>query len=594
MTNTKTGAENVKWNLNELCGSLKDPLIEKSLKKALKSAKEFEKKYKGSIKSLTPGKLRHAIEEKTALISPIYKIGQYASLVYSTDTANDDARALSDRIDEIGSEISNHMVFFSLELGALSKKKMTEFTSASILKEFHYKLQRIHDNSEHQLSEKEEQLINLKDLTGVNAFETLYTEITSKYKFEMVVDGKKQTLNGSQLRALRQHKDAKVRRQAMKLFYAQYESDSHIYANIFNAILKDYNTERQLRHYKTPISIKNKGNDLEDKAVEALHKVTRESYPLVQRYYNMKKKILKLKTLTLADIYAPMPGSDKTIKWADAKNMVLDSFKQFDSEFYGYAKRMFDEKRIDAPTSATKRGGAFCSSSTPDVGPYVMLNYLGRPRDVSTISHEIGHAIHAYYSMKQPLWNYHAILPLCETASVFCEIVLTDHMKSKESSKAERRVMLTDQLEDLFATSHRQNMFSQFEMASHDAIGKGFTSADVLCQMYEKELRSMFGNSVDYTDEYRWEWSTIPHIFQSPFYVYSYNFGNLLVLALYQQYLEEGASFIPKLKEVLSLGSSASPKEITAIVGADISKPAFWRKSLKYIEGLIDELEELI
>ncbi|MDA1353632.1 MAG: M3 family oligoendopeptidase [bacterium] len=594
MTNTKTGAENVRWNLNELCRSLSDPSIEKSLKKALKDAQDFERKYKGKIKSLTPAALRKALDEKSALITPIYKIGQYASLVYSTDTANETARALSDKIDAMGSEIGNHMVFFSLELGAVSKKKMAEFTSAKILDAFHYKLQRIHDNAEHQLSEKEEQLINLKDLTGVNAFETLYTEITSKYQFEITVDGKKQTLNGSQLRALRQHKDAKVRREAMAKFYAQYEEDSHIYSNIFNAILKDYNTERQLRKYKSPISIKNKGNDLEDKAVEALHKVTRESYPLVQRYYTLKKKILKLKSLTLADIYAPMPGSDKSISWSEAKKMVLDSFKQFDDEFYGFAKRMFDEKRIDAPTSPTKRGGAFCSSSTPDVGPYVMLNYLGRSRDVSTISHEIGHAIHAYYSMKQPLWNYHAILPLCETASVFCEIVLTDYMKSKESSKKERRVMLTDQLEDLFATSHRQNMFSQFEMAAHDAIGKGYTSADVLCQMYTKELRAMFGDSVDYTDEYRWEWSTIPHIFQSPFYVYSYNFGNLLVLALYQQYLEEGASFLPKLKAVLSLGSAASPKDITAIVGADISKPAFWRKSLKYIEGLIDELETLI
>jgi len=377
----------------------------------------------------------------------------------------------------------------------------------------------------------------------------------------------------------------------MKLFFSHHEDNALVINHLYNSLVKDFGIEVGLRGYKNPISMMNTSNDLSDEAIQALNDVTTESYSLVNRYYKIKAKMLGMDEMTLADIYAPLPQASKTYSFNEAKNLVLEGFKSFDEEFYSLAKSMFDENRIDAPIEPTKRGGAFCASSTPDLKPYVFLNYTGKVRDVSTMAHELGHAIHAMLASDQKLINYHSILPLAETASIFSEMVLTDSLLKKESDVEVKKSMLTGKLEDIFASSHRQNMFSSFEIASHAAINEALQSPQDLCDLYEVELKKMFGDSVIFTPEYAWEWSSIPHIFNVPFYVYAYNFGNLLVFALYQQYLEEGESFKPKYKQFLSMGSSASPAEIAALVGADISHPDFWRKSLKYIETLVDQLE---
>ena len=255
---------------------------------------------------------------------------------------------------------------------------------------------------------------------------------------------------------------------------------------------------------------------------------------------------------------------------------------------------MFDRDRIHVFPSKVKRGGAFCSSSHPNVRPFVMLNHLGKQRDVATLAHELGHAIHAYFSSEQPLINYHAILPVCETASVFCEMLVIDELKKKCQSLEEKMILLTTKLEDIFATSHRQNMFSRFEQAIHEKMGSDRLSDNELCDIYESELKIMFGDAVTIPKEYRWEWSTIPHMLDVPFYVYSYNFGNLLVLGLYQMYLDEGASFIPKLKRILKAGSSKAPVELLAEEGIDITSESFWLKSIAFIESIVGELEETV
>jgi oligoendopeptidase F len=273
---------------------------------------------------------------------------------------------------------------------------------------------------------------------------------------------------------------------------------------------------------------------------------------------------------------------------------VLECFSAFDDDFYKMAKTMFDEDRIDAPVSHGKKGGAFCYGSTPELRPYIMLNFLGKQQDIFTIAHELGHAVHDFFSAKQTLLNYHPILPLAETASVFSEMLVTDLLLKRDTDPTTKKAILTDKLESIFATSHRQNMFSRFEITAHKTISKRLMSSDELCELYKSELNMMFGKSIRYTDEYSWEWSSIPHIYEVPFYVYAYNFGNLLVMALYQSYLEDGKLFIPKYKQFLSMGSSASPFDIAKLVGANINSIDFWEKSLLYIEKLIFDLEGLV
>ncbi|RAP34841.1 peptidase M3 [Candidatus Marinamargulisbacteria bacterium SCGC AG-439-L15] len=583
----------IRWDLSDLFSGLKDPKIEAIFTEIPTRAKAFSDAYKGTIASISPETLLTAFQEKEAMGDALSRLGQFIYLTYSTDTSCDEVKALRARMETVSSSVANETLFFGLELGCLTQERIDVLTSSECLKPYWYNLKRAKELSTYQLSEKEEQLSNLKDLSGTRAFTKLYTELTSAFQFEFTVDGQTKTMNGSELRALRQHEDAGVRREAMSLFFKRYEENSLTISSIFNSILRDYNTELVLRGYSSPVGVMNKSHDLSDKAVDLLHEVTTESYPLVQRYYKLKAKLLGLKELSLSDIYAPLPDASKTYTWEEAKTLVLDSFKAFDSTFYEGAKRMFDENRIDVPVMPTKKGGAYCYSSSPDLDPYVMLNYLGRPRDVSTLAHELGHAIHAMFSSDLPISNYHAILPLCETASVFSEMLLTDHLRAIETDKNAKVSLISETLENLFATSHRQNMFSSFEMAIHEKINAGMVSSSEFCELYRAELKKMFGDAVVCPDSYNWEWSSIPHMVDCPFYVYSYNFGNLLVIALYQTYLEQGDAFVPKIREALSLGSSVSPIAITKALGVDIESKAFWKQSLTFIESLVDELEQL-
>ena len=582
------------WDLQDLFLGVDDPNIELTLENVLIQARQFESSHKGRCLDYSPAELCHVLQEYELLKQDLYKVSQFASLSLSIDTQDSVVKALVARVGDVSSEVSNLVVFLNLELSQLSDDQCRDLLQAPELKNYVYYIKRQKDNAVYKLSENEEKMVTLKDLTGFSGYKKMYQELTASFTFEFELDGNVQTLNGTQLRNLRLHKDATVRRNAMKLFYSRYQENTIVLTHIFNNIYKDFNVERQYRGYKSAINVRNISNDLSDKAIKSLHEVTTESNYLVQRYYRLKSKIINLPDLSLTDIYAPMPTTQKEFDYNEAKDIVLRGFSAFDQEFYQFSKLMFDENRIHAPVLPKKQGGAYCSGYTPDVKPFVMLNFLGKPRDVSTMAHELGHAIHDMYASKQSLINYHPILPLAETASVFSEMLITDLLLNEVSDQQTKQSLLTEKIEDIFATSHRQNMFSCFEMAAHARVMESLPSVETYCELYHTQLKTMFGEAVHIPEEYRWEWSTIPHFINYPFYVYAYNFGNLLVMALYQQYKEEGHSFIPKLKQVLSAGSSMDPIAITSLVGVDIESKAFWKKSIVYIETLIDELESIL
>ena len=582
------------WDLSELCSSLDDPVIEQTFDSAKKQAKAFEATYKGNLSGLSAAALATAYQELEQLLEPLYKVGQYLSLRKSIETQNSQIKALNARLDDVYSSISNSTVFFSLEVAQFSKEQFDALKKEECIKNYIYSIEHDIKTAAYNLSEAEEKIVSIKDITGIKSYKKLYTEFTSAFSFQFTVDGEEKTLTGAELRNLRYHSDPEVRRSAMKTFHKRYEENSILFTHIFNYIYKDFNTERKLRGFDTAISVRNISNDLSEKAVQTLHDVTTESNTLVRRYYTIKKSLLGLETMTLADLYAPLPEQSEVFSYEEAKSIVLEGFKAFDDEFYTIAKLMFDEKRIHAPVQSEKSGGAFCSGSTPDVKPYVMLNFLGKARDVSTMAHELGHAIHDVLASKQSLFNYHPILPLAETASVFCEMIVTNLLLQKLQTKEDKIALLCDKLEDVFATSHRQNMFSCFEQVAHEKVSDTILSSDEFKAIYAKQLRNVFGDAVDISDDYHWEWATIPHFISYPFYVYAYNFGNLLVFSLYQHYLEEGDDFIPNLKACLAAGSVTDPVSITKLVNADIESREFWQKSIKAIEAMLDELESLL
>jgi oligoendopeptidase F len=554
---------------------------------------EFCKTTKGKLQGFNAKQINGALKTYEAIRSDLIQIGQFAHLNYAVDMQNEAVLTFVSKLDDFSSDVSNQLLFFFLEIGSSPEDVIHAWCEDDLNAPYRYSLKQAFLKNKYRLTEKEEQLINIKDLTGIDALRKLYVEHTSRYTFTMDIDGEPTTMNGTQCRALRYHQNPQVRREAMALFFNQYKADAHVMVHLFNTVIKDVRTEAKKRGYETPISSMNIVNDLPNALVDMLHDVTTESNTLVARYYRAKQRLMGLDRMTLADIYAPMADTAAAIEWADAKSMVLDSFQAFDDDFYAYAKDMFDTNRLDVFPSNVKRGGAFCSSSRPDIRPYVMLNYLGKQRDVATLAHELGHAIHAYFSSEQPLMNYHAILPVCETASVFCEMLVVDALKKTTQTPHDKMVLLAATLEDMFATSHRQNMFSRFEKRLHDAISKQRVSGEDICTMYADELRLMFGDSVEIPDEYHWEWASIPHMLDVPFYVYSYNFGNLLVLGLYQLYLSEGAAFIPKLKRILKSGSSIGPVELLAREGIDITSKDFWQNSIAFMESILHEFEAL-
>ena len=330
--------------------------------------------------------------------------------------------------------------------------------------------------------------------------------------------------------------------------------------------------------------------------MEVLGEATTNSYPnIVHRYYKLKKKILGLEELTLADIYAPIPEVNKKYSWEEAENLVLDSFGEFDQEFRDIVQRMLNEKRVDAPPSLGKRGGAFCAGSSPKEYPWVFLNYNENVGDISTLAHELGHAIHSVLGMKQTQLNFGLSLVTAEVASVFSEMIFSDYMLTKTNmTKEEKIAFISKTLEGNIATSHRQNMFYNFEIMTHELIKEKIITTDEYCDIYESELKKMFGDSVTIPKEYRWEWSSIPHFISVYHYVYAYNRSNLLVLAVYVLYLEEGESFIPKFKKLLTARKAETPEDMLNEIGIDIRDKSFWNKGLNYLEGMIDQLEELL
>ncbi len=444
--------------------------------------------------------------------------------------------------------------------------------------------------------EEEEQMIILKNQYGKNGYNKLYSELVASWEFEMEVDGEIKKLSGPQIRALRMHPDKEVRRKAMKLFFNKYEENKLVIVSIFNNMFKDYYVENQKRGYPTPITRRNMYNEIDDDTVKVLERATTKSYPkLVHRYYKMKKDIIGIDELTLADIYAPLPSVDTKYSWNEAVDLITNAFGEFDKEFKDIFVKMLEDKRIDAPPQTGKRGGALCAGATPNEWPWVFMNYQEKIGDISTLAHEMGHAVHSVLGMIQSPLNFGISLVTAEVASVFSEMILTDYMLNNvEMSKEEKISFLSATIESNFATSHRQNMFHSWEVMVHELIKEKLITADEYCDIYESEIKKMFGDSVLMTPEYRWEWSTIPHFLAVHHYVYAYNMSNLLVLGLYGIYLERGKEFIPEFKKLLAVRKAKTPEEMLRDIGIDIKDPEFWDKGLTYLEGMVDQLETLL
>jgi oligoendopeptidase F len=520
------------------------------------------------------------------------KIGAYAYLWFSENTKDLAARSFKTKVEERLTALQNRLVFFDLWWQGVDGDNARRLMAGTGTLRYH--LETIRRFQPHTLSEPEEKIVNIKNITGRSAVHSLYDIVTNAFTFTLTVNGKRKTMTREELTSYLRHAQGGMREAAYRELYRVYADQHDLLGEIYKTLVNDWKAENlQLRRFASPISTRNLGNDIPDEAVASLLKVCQKNSGMFQDYFRIKARLCKIKPMSRYHIYAPHRTAQKSYRYQDAVRMVLEAYRGFSPQLADLAKRVIHERHVDARTRPGKIGGAYCYSVTPAMTPYVLLNFTGEARDIATMAHELGHAVHGMLAAKHSMFTFHSTLPLAETASVFGERILSDALMNQERDKKVRQALLLNQLDDIYATVLRQAYFVQFENQAHEMIAQGATVKD-LAKTYLAEVRQQFGKGIKVPEEFQWEWLTIPHIFASPFYCYAYSFGNLLVLALYRMYQKEGASFVPKYLELLSAGGSESPQTILAKVGVDMASEEFWQSGFDTISEMVDQLERTL
>jgi oligoendopeptidase F len=582
-----------RWNLDELlsekeAGDL-DKLI-KGVERRVKKVETWRKKLKATMAAKD---FQALLKDYEALQTEMTRIGAFASLRFAADTQNQAAMAMMAQFDQAAAELGNRVLFFSLWFKALDEKNAERLMKAS--GDMRYWLEGMRRFRPHTLSEAEEQVINLKDTTGAQALENLYETITNKFQFKLTIDGEEKSLTRDALMMHVRSGKPEVREAAYKALYQVYGEQGPVLAQIYGSIVRDWRNEGlQLRKYKSPIAIRNLANDLPDPVVETLLDVIEENAGVFQRYFRLKAKWIGSESgqLRRYDLYAPLAPSDKPYPYDQAVSYVVDTFTRFSPRVGELAQQVFDADHVDAEVRHGKRSGAFCASTLPTLSPWVLLNYNNRAHDVTTMAHEMGHAIHALLAGEHSIMTFHSALPLAETASTFSEMLLTERLLAEETDPAVRRDLLASTIDDAYATIGRQGYFALWEKEAHDLIAQGKTP-DEISARYLEVLKQQFGAAVDVSDDFKWEWVAIPHFVSVPFYVYAYAFGQLLVLALYEMYKREGEPFKAKYLKILTYGGSKAPADILKEAGINIKSAKFWQGGFDAIARMIDDLEKM-
>ncbi len=580
-----------RWSLDDLFPGHEAPEFKQAMEGLEGAIKAFEKVRPKLTPDIAEKDFLKIVSDLEAITVQSNRLYGYAGLWFTEDTQNQDAQALQARIEEFLVGLENKTLFFSLWWKKLDQDNADRLMAAA--DDLKYWLEEMRHFTPHTLSEPEEKVINIKNVTGFSALITLYDSLTNRYTFKVKIDGEEKELTRGQLMVYARHHDPDLRAAIYQELYRVYGDDGPILGQIYQTVVRDWANENiGLRNYASPIAVRNLRNDVPDQAVDALLAVCEKNSPVFQRFFNLKARWLKTDQLRRYDIYAPVAQSDKTYEFQKAVDMVLDAFQNFDPRIAKLAEQIIADRHVDSEIRKGKRGGAFCWSVDNALSPWVMLNYQGTADSVATMAHELGHGIHALLAADHSVFTYHSSLPLAENASTFGEMLLIDRLLSLEDDPAVRRDILFKQVDDAYATIMRQSFFALFEREAHQMIKNG-AIIDDLSDMYLKNLAKQFGGAVSLSDEFRWEWVSIPHFYHTPFYVYAYAFGQLLVLSLYQRYQQEGESFKPGYIKILEAGGSQAPAKILSEAGIDISSQKFWQGGFDVIDRMVKELEDL-
>jgi oligoendopeptidase F len=579
------------WNLRDLFDDIDDPRIEETLQTAKKRADEFQRTYQGKIDSptLTAQTLLAAIREVESISLDAAKPPAYASLRFSADTTDTAVQAFMQKMMERSSEISIPLIFFDLELANAKNEVIEPLMADPCLADYLHFIRRVRVYREHMLSEPEEKLSEELANTGARAFRRLFEQITSSQKFEM--DGKQ--LTQSEVLAKLYSPDRQERKEAAESFTRGLAHNLPTVTFVSNTLIQDKAVKDRLRRYENPEQSRHMSNELEPETVELVAGTCERNYDVVSRYYKIKREILGVEKLMLFDRYAPLFDAVSVVLWNEARDIVLESFGAFSPVMRDVAAEFYEKGWIDAAPRPGKRGGAFCAYATPDLHPFILMSYLERGRDVTTIAHELGHGVHAWLSRCQSFFNYHGTLPLAELASTFCEMLVFQNVRKRVDPK-QGLALLGGKIEDTFATIFRQATMYRFEQRIHEHRRvKGELTSEQFGDYWQSAIQAMFGDSMELGDDHRIWWSYIGHFVGTPFYVYAYSFGELLALSLYQMSRENGPDFAEKYLAMLRCGGSLSPHELMAKVDVDLDDPKFWQGGVDFVKSEVDDFERM-
>ena len=580
-----------KWSLDDLYPEGNKEAFQAELDQLKQKAEAFTA-VRGELQaSLEPKRFLEILKDYEAINEISRKLGGYTSLQVSADTQN--AAYLSQMVQTRAAltEVSNQVMFFELWFRGLSDEEAAPFLT--VADGYRYFLSSMRNEKPHTLTEGEEQIINVKNMTGRSAMVNVYNAITNRYVYDLTIGGEVKHLTRGELMSYARSANREERKAAYEELYRVYGNDSNILGQIYQSIARDWDQENQnFRHYSTPISARNLWNDIPDEVVDLLLSTCQKNKEVFADFFRWKKDQLGVNELHRYDLYAPVSEDNSSVSFDEAYHTVLKSYNAFDPDFAEMAERVYKAHHIDSEIRHGKRSGAFCSTITPKNTPWVLVNFQGKNDDISTLAHELGHAIHSMCADDKNIFEQHACLPLAETASTFGEMLLSDYLEQRVTDQTVLRNMLAKEIDDNYATIQRQAYFALFEKKAHQMICEG-ADTDKLAAAYLENLQDQFGDSMVVDDHFKWEWISIPHIFHTPFYVYAYSFGQLLVLALYNQYKIEGKSFIPRYKEMLHKGGSQRPGDLLLDAGFDFTKESFWQGGFDILKGKVERLKSL-
>jgi oligoendopeptidase F len=582
------------WQLDHLYPGMDSTEFTSDCAAMASESKIFAEEFKGKLGEIVRGKdgaagLFAAIRRYEAIEDRMGRIISYAGLIYSTDTTNPAHGKFYGDTQEKVTNASSDLLFFPLEMNLIDDALMDALMEHAPLDHFKPWLVDLRRDKPYQLEDRIEQLFHEKSTTGRSAWNRLFDETMAGLRFD--VDGEMLTLEPTLTRL--QDVDGDKRKSAAQALAKTLSENSRLFTLITNTLAKDKEIADRWRGFKDVADSRHLANRVEREVVDAMVEAVEAAHPrLSHRYYALKARWFGKDRLEFWDRNAPLPKvPQRTIPWLEARDTVLDAYRGFSPQLADIARRFFDEGWIDAPTRPGKSPGAFAHPTVPSAHPYVLVNYLGKPRDVMTLAHELGHGVHQVLAGPNGALMAPTPLTLAETASVFGEMLTFRKLLAETKSQAERKALLAGKVEDMINTVVRQIAFYSFERRVHTERRNGELTSDQLGEIWLDVQSKSLGPAINLSAGYETFWAYIPHFVHSPFYVYAYSFGDCLVNSLYGVYQKADPKFVEHYFALLAAGGTKHHSELLAPFGLDARDPAFWQIGLRVIDGMITELE---